>query len=201
MLKYPLLFEPIRLGDTLFKNRIFSAPTGHVDTFDNGQYTEDAMAYFERKAMGGCAAITMGEIIVDSKYGQRHPFQSVMDNRLLSHNFARIADYVSRHGAVLSAELQHSGMNAHDPVLMPSSIGKVTYGPVDCVVKGKEIKEMPEEIIEYVIDRFAQSALFLKKLGFGMVTIHAGHGWLLNQFLSERINTRKDKWGGSIENR
>ena len=201
MLKYPLLFEPIRLGNTLFKNRIFSAPTGHVDSFDIGQYTDDAIAYFERKAMGGCAAITMGEIIVDSKYGQRHPFQSVTDNRLISHNFARIADYVSRHGAVLSAELQHSGMNAHDPILMPSSIGKVTYGPVDCVVNGKEIKEMPEDVIEYVIDRFAQSALFLKKLGFGMVTVHAGHGWLLNQFLSERVNTRKDKWGGSLENR
>src|SRR5208283_3556213 len=34
-----------------------------------------------------------------------------------------------------------------------------------------------------------------------MATIHAGHGWLFNQFMDPRVNTRKDRWGGSLENR
>ena len=198
MLKYPLLFEPIRLGDTLFRNRIFASPTGHVDTFPDGTYTENAMAIYERKAMGGCASIAMGEFIVDSKYGKRHPFQPITDNFFCSHNYARIADFVSRHGAILSAELQHSGMLAFD--LMRGVEGTV-YGPVDGEHNGLHVHEMPEDIIWYTVDKFAQGAAFVKKLGFGMVTVHAGHGWLLNQFMSPQTNTRKDKWGGSVENR
>ena len=104
-LKYPLLFEPIRLGNTVFRNRIFASPTGHVDTLGDGTYTENAMAIYERKAMGGCASIAMGEFIVDSKYGQRHPFQPITDRFFNRHNYARIADFVNRHGAILSCEL------------------------------------------------------------------------------------------------
>lgn len=199
-LKYPLLFEPIRLGNTLFRNRIFSSPTGHVDTLGDGSYTENAMSIYERKAMGGCASVAMGEFIVDSQYGKRHPFQPVTDKFMLRHNYARIADYVSRHGAILSAELQHSGMLAND--LLRSTTDAPAYGPVAGEFHGYPVLEMPEEMIEYTIKKFADGALFVKNLGFGMVTVHAGHGWLLNQFMSPQFNTRKDKWGGpSIENR
>ena len=68
---YPHLFEPIMIGDTLFRNRIFSAPTGHPDVTLDGNFTEDAITYYERKARGGAAAITLGEAIVESKYGKR----------------------------------------------------------------------------------------------------------------------------------
>ena len=61
---------------------------------------------------------------------------------------------------------------------------------------------MNEEFIEYTIGKFAKAAAFAKSCGFGMVVIHGGHGWLLSQFLSPTLNTRKDRWGGpAIENR
>jgi len=61
---------------------------------------------------------------------------------------------------------------------------------------------MDEEIIERTIRKYAEGAALAKRCGFGMVTVHAGHGWLLHQFLSPITNKRTDKWGGpDIENR
>jgi len=60
---------------------------------------------------------------------------------------------------------------------------------------------MPEEVIEETIEAYADAAAFAKFCGFGLVTIHAGHGWLLSQFLDPGVNDRDDRWGGSLENR
>jgi 2,4-dienoyl-CoA reductase-like NADH-dependent reductase (Old Yellow Enzyme family) len=195
---YPNLFRPIKIGGTLFRNRIFSAPTGHPDVTLDGNFTEDAIAYYERKAQGGAAAVTLGEAIVDSVYGKRHPFQVSLDNPNVRHNLARLADTVSRHGAVVSIELQHSGMLAAPP---KGPGAPPVYGPSPCIAEGVAVTEMPEEIIWETVDKFAKAALFVKNCGFGMVTVHAGHGWLLNQFFAPRLNRRTDRWGGSAENR
>jgi putative ubiquitin-RnfH superfamily antitoxin RatB of RatAB toxin-antitoxin module len=78
----------------------------------------------------------------------------------------------------------------------------IAYGPVACDDGGRRVLEMPEEIIARTIEKYAEAALFAKRCGFGMVTVHGGHGWLISQFLSPSLNTRKDKWGGApIENR
>jgi 2,4-dienoyl-CoA reductase-like NADH-dependent reductase (Old Yellow Enzyme family)/thioredoxin reductase len=197
-LLYPNLFKPIQIGDTLFRNRIFSAPTGHPDVTLDGTFTEDVIAYFERKAKGGAAAVTLGEEIVDSRYGKRHPFQISLDDPNIQHSFTRLADSVGRGGAGVSIELQHSGVNA-----AKSSDGGTpsVYGPSDMMMDGVHVREMPEEMIWEVVDKFAKAAQFVKSCGFGMVTVHAGHGWLLNQFFAPRLNHRTDQWGGSAENR
>ena len=96
--RYPHLFQPVRIGDTLFRNRLFSAPTGHPDVTLDGNFTEDAITYYERKAQGGAAAVTLGEAIVDSRYGKRHPFQVSLDNINVRHSLSRLADTVGRHG-------------------------------------------------------------------------------------------------------
>ena len=86
--------------------------------------------------------------------------------------------------------------------IMGAASKGIAYGPVECELDGRTILPMSEEIIERTICKFADAAAFAKQCGFGMVTVHAGHGWLLHQFLSPGLNTRTDKWGGkSIENR
>jgi 2,4-dienoyl-CoA reductase-like NADH-dependent reductase (Old Yellow Enzyme family)/thioredoxin reductase len=91
---------------------------------------------------------------------------------------------------------------ATDRASTDKSDGGILYGPV-YMADGKygEVEEMPEELILHIIERFGESAAWAKRCGFGMVTIHGGHGWLLAQFMSPMLNTRKDKWGGSFENR
>jgi len=202
-MKYPKLFEPIKVGNTVFKNRLFSAPTGHPDVTPDNNFTEDAITYYERKAQGGAAAISLGEAIVDSVYGKRHPRQISLDAPGSFFNLSRLADSVIRHGAILSMELQHSGMDTTPGIVTPNfcTASEIVYGPVDCEINGKKVKEMPEDIIYEIIEKFANAARRVQNCGFGMVTVHAGHGWLLNQFMTPRLNTRTDKWGGSTENR
>lgn len=60
---------------------------------------------------------------------------------------------------------------------------------------------MTEEMIETVVDAFGRAAEQAKTCGFEMAMIHAGHGWLIHQFLSPLTNHRTDRFGGSLENR
>jgi 2,4-dienoyl-CoA reductase-like NADH-dependent reductase (Old Yellow Enzyme family)/thioredoxin reductase len=197
-LKYKRLFEPIRLGNTLFRNRVFGAPTGYQNMTKDGIVGADAAFYYERKAMGGAAAVTVGECVVDSALGKGALFHICLDNPFALHGLADIAGAIRRQGAVASAELQHAGMFANRRTAEPGP----AYGPVECDDDGRQVFEMTEEIIARTIEKYAAAAAFAKQCGFGMVTIHGGHGWLISQFLSPTLNTRKDKWGGApIENR
>jgi 2,4-dienoyl-CoA reductase-like NADH-dependent reductase (Old Yellow Enzyme family) len=60
---------------------------------------------------------------------------------------------------------------------------------------------MNEKNIEEIIDSFGEAVAIAHESGFDAVEVHAGHGYLISQFLSPYINKRKDKWGGSFENR
>ena len=201
--KYPHLFEPIKLGGTYFRNRLFASPTGYQDIKNDGMLTDGAAAYYERKAMGGVASVTTCEGIVDGELGKGGDYHICLDNRFTLHSLARVAYAIRRHGAVASQELQHTGMYANRDLAVWGGQSKgIAYGPVEAELGGRVILPMTEEIIERTIQKFADAAAFAKQCGFGMVTVHAGHGWLLHQFLSPQLNTRTDKWGGpSIENR
>ena len=201
-MQYPHLFQPIKLGNTLFKNRIFSSPTGHPDTI-LGRFSDDTIAYFERKAKGGAACVTLGEASVDSVYGKGYPTELSLDTFQPRHGLTAAADAISRHGAIASIELQHPGLKA-TPGVVTTGVGTssdLLYGPSACEYMGHKVLEMPEELILEIIEKFANAAKFVKNCGFGMVTVHGGHGWLINQFMSERVNRRTDRWGGSLENR
>jgi 2,4-dienoyl-CoA reductase-like NADH-dependent reductase (Old Yellow Enzyme family)/thioredoxin reductase len=196
--KYPNLFTPIQLGNALFRNRIFAAPTGWQDMDIEGMLPAEAAFYYERKASGGAASVAVGECVVDSTLGRGAEYHICLDNPHSKIGLARIASAVKRQGAVTTAELQHAGMYANRMQDIPG----IAYGPVDYDDNGRKVLAMTDEIIEHTIKKYVDGALFAKLCGFGMVTVHAGHGWLLSQFLSPSLNTRHDKWGGSsIENR
>jgi len=203
--KYPHLFTPITLGNTLFRNRIFASPTGFQNVNGDGYLNDGyaAAAYYGRKAMGGAASVATFEGIVDGEIGRGGRGQISLDTPFIHRNLATIAHGIKVYGAVASLELTHAGMYANRELsFFGGESHGIAYGPVECEVDGRLIRPMDEEIIERTIRKFAEGAALSKKCGFGMVTVHAGHGWLLHQFLSPKTNTRKDKWGGpSIENR
>lgn len=200
--KYQNLFQPITIGNITFKNRIFSAPTslnwGAVD----GNLTLDTIAYYELKAKGGAAVVTMGESIVHTATGKSHDRQVELDNPTSLVGLAQLARGIKRHGAVPSAELSHGGKWG-GLVSMAGSLkaGKVSYGASAENMEVGEVKEMPEELLLEVIESFGRGAAVLKRAGFEMCMVHAGHGWLFGQFLSPKSNRRTDRFGGSFENR
>lgn len=201
-IKYPHLFEPITLAGTYFRNRIFSSPTGWEDMDRNCMPTRDAVAYYERKAKGGCASVTLGEMVVDSKIGKCGQRHIPLDDPWVNYPLFRITNAVKAYGANVSAELTHAGMYASRLSGKKGEQSRgLAYGPVDMEKDGRIIIGMNEEMIWETIGKFADAAAFAKECGFSMVTVHAAHGWLISQFISPYINTRKDQWGGSIENR
>ncbi|MCR5845432.1 MAG: FAD-dependent oxidoreductase [bacterium] len=191
--KYPHLFQPIVLGNQVFRNRIFNAPTG-VE-FDPQYYSS---AYFERKAIGGAASVCVGGGDV-SPAGRNLAISIDLWNNSIKGRqaIADMAAKINRHGAVASIELCHGGNASY----ISAENGFPLRGPIDEIGPfGHEIKAMTEDQIMEAIEAYAQAAKYAKQLGFKMVTVHGGHGFLITQFLMPN-NNRKDKWGGSIENR
>jgi 2,4-dienoyl-CoA reductase-like NADH-dependent reductase (Old Yellow Enzyme family)/NADPH-dependent 2,4-dienoyl-CoA reductase/sulfur reductase-like enzyme len=196
--KYEQLFTPIVLAKTQFRNRIFSAPIGlEYYPSDNVRPGDDFIAFYERKARGGAATVCVGSAMADNSRGAVGPTIRLDDPQALAPHF-RLAESIRRHGAVADIELQHCGANAYHSKL---GLGNEIYGAYPSTNSlGMDVPEMPEAIILETIGKFGDAAQTAKHCGYGMVTIHAGHGWLLNQFLGP-LNNRKDRWGGSMENR
>ena len=200
--QFPHLFEPIQIRGQYFKNRMFAAPQGYYLMPSDSHPNADMIAYWEAKARGGFASICVGDADVHTASGSKGADVPKLDDPSSKSFLAALAAACYRHGCVPTIELNHGGMYSYGNLAK----GKPIYGPsagVYEVGRGRmvEIQEMPEDMILEIIDAFGKAALFAKNLGFGMVNLHAGHGWLVHQFFSERLNHRTDKWGGSFENR
>ena len=195
--KYPKLLSPIKLAGLTLKNRIFSAPTSLSELGPDTKYTKEAYEYYKLRAAGGAAVVCVGEVIVDLANGKSHPEQIGIDDPRNSSAFCKLVDAIHSHGAAASAELDHGGA-----LCAPEFLGKTPAGPSAYVDSwGDEVRAMTEKEILHAARMFGQAAATAKRYGFDMVTVHAGHGWLIHQFLSPLTNFRTDKWGGSVENR
>ena len=198
VLKFPHLFEPLIIRNTVFKNRIFASPQGSSYLDVDELPTPEVTVYYERKAIGGAATTCMGVRSVDPVSGRNWGDNLIRLNHHRSISWFRYyTNAISRHGAVPSVELQHSGAFAQQS----AAEGHPIYGPVEGDYDGFHVLPMTEDQITATIDAFIEHAKWAKQCGFGMVTIHGGHGWLLSEFLSPTFNTRTDRWGGSAENR
>jgi len=197
-MKFKHLLQPIRLGGLHFRNRIFASPQDTYRLTSENFLDEDATAFYEIKARGGFASVCVGDLMVDSRAGHGHPFQLRGDDVRGRISLTRTASAIVRHGAHAAVELNHAGENSGPMAEREGFVYGLTDGQRPC---GAQIRAMDEEWIEHLIKKFADAAAFSKKCGYGMITIHGGHGWLLSQFMSPMTNKRTDRWGGSHENR
>lgn len=192
--KFPELFRPLQVGKVTLKNRIISAPMTFPILTSDGCLTPEAIAFYEQRARGGAAVVTVSEVIVDSKTGKYYPIQVILDAPNAKDSLATAARAIKRHGAVPSIELSHGGKYAltDGPAL----------GPCDEFENGRQtVRAVTEADIEMLLEAYGKAAALCKAAGFEMLLLHAGHGWLLQQFLSPATNKRTDSYGGSLENR
>ena len=201
--KYPMLFSPIRIKKALFRNRIMSTPTdlSWPDAF-TGTPDDNSLFHLEDKARSGAAVVTLSETAVSRIHGAPrgvgHYLISDPERGNPGLKLAKITEAISRHGAVPSIQLGHAG-NMTWPIFLG---GQDPLGPCELTrPDGVHVREMDEDTMHIIAEDFAASAAAAKAAGFGMVMIHGAHGWLLGQFQSGATNWRKDKFGGSVENR
>ena len=110
-----------------------------------------------------------------------------------------LTEAIKAHGAVASIQLNHVGNVNHPDACAGhrNPIGPSAWLRPD----GVQIDEMDEATMNRVADHYAEAAWTCRALGFDMVMLHGGHGWLLSQFISPLSNHRTDEYGGLLANR
>ena len=201
--KYPNLCKPITLGRVTFRNRMFSAPMGGTDITADCCVGPRTPGFYELRAKGGAAAVTASELVVHPETDASHMFHLNLTTPGCLASWTWTADAISRHGAVASVELSHSGQYAGTYLVdKDKKKGLSQFGPSDWVrPDGIPVKALTREQIQDIVKAYGDTAGLAKRAGFQMVMVHGGHGWLLNQFLSPAFNHRTDEYGGCLENR
>ena len=200
--KYPNLCKPITIGKTVFRNRMFSAPMGGTDITADGCIGPRSLKFYELRAYGGAAAVTVSECMVHKSDGS-HAFRLDLSVPESLPSFTYTADAIRRHGAIPSLELSHSGQFAGTYLAdRDKKAGMAQWGPSACVrPDGVPVRELTKTMIDEIVAAYGETAALAKRAGFEMLMVHGGHGWLINQFLSPLFNHRADEYGGSLENR
>lgn len=201
--KYPHLCSPITLGRTTFRNRMFGAPMGGTDITADCSVGPRTPAFYELRAKGGAAAVTASELVVHPQTDASHMFHLNLTTPGNLASWTWVADAIRRHGAIASVELSHSGQYAGTYLVdKDKKRGLTQYGPSDGVrPDGIPVKALTHEQIDDIVKSYADAATLAKRVGFEMIMVHGGHGWLINQFLSPYFNHRTDEYGGSFDNR
>jgi 2,4-dienoyl-CoA reductase (NADPH2) len=223
MSAHPHLLSPGRIGPVELRNRIVMAPMGDRLAEDDGTVSERQLAYLEARARGGAALVLVGSASIAYPEGSYAPCQTaVSDDRFLP-GLTRLCERVHAHGAKIAAQLVHDGANSlldiaeGRPMLVPSTPPRLRPDALSAMVTEHELAAMTrpflsptaaldyriasEDDLAWVIDRFADGAERALAAGFDGVEIHAGHGYLIDSFLSPALNGRDDRWGGTVEHR
>lgn len=177
----------------VLKNRL--AKSAMSDSLGDGQGnpTLAQARLYERWAEGGAGLSFIGEVQIDRRFPEK-PGNLVLAEGADQLALNALAKRGQAEGAQLWVQLGHAGALSHPPISQPK-------GPSPLNVDGLQCAGMSKQEVEALPAQFAKAALLAKQTGFGGVHIHAGHGFLLSQFLSPLFNHRQDHYGGSIEAR
>jgi len=193
-------FAPARLGPVSLRNRVIKAAT-YEGMCPGGMPSEALVEHHRRLAEGGVGMTTVAYCSV-SPDGRTFADQMYLHDGVLP-GLRRVTDAVHAEGGAVSLQLGHCGFftkNAQLSTWLPRGPSLVLneYG----ISAGKPVAlAMREAEIEAVVDEFARAASRAVAAGFDAVELHLGHGYLLSQFLSPATNRRRDRFGGSLENR
>lgn len=196
--KYSKTFERGYINGVEIKNRIVMAPMGTNLENPDGSINDKIIEYYAARARGGAGIIIPGVISVDYPQGKAVAHQLRLDDIKYVPGMSRLAEAVQRYDARLILQLHHAGcstMPAFTEGLQP-----VSSGP-NADMTGSPARELGTEEVEKLIQKFITTAFYANMAGADGVELHAGHGYIISQFLSSVTNQRTDRYGGSLENR
>ena len=196
--KYPHIFEPMTIRRMTVKNRIVMTPMGTNYGEQNGEMSFLHINYYEQRAKGGTGLLIVENASVDSPQGSNGTTQLRIDLDNYIPRLFKLCESVHKHGACIAIQLNHAGASA-----MSSRIGMQPVSASDVPSKaGGEIpRPLEKEEILHIVKKYGEAAKRAQICGFHAVEIHAGHSYLISQFLSPITNKRTDEFGGSAENR
>lgn len=189
------IFTPVQIGPVTLRNRVIRSAA-----FENMAYgnkpSQDLYDYHVAVSRGGVGMTTLAYASV-CQSGLSFDGQLWMREEIVP-ELKRITNAIHAEGAKASIQLGHCGNMTHRATCGCTPVGASTgfnlYSPT--FVRGLR----KDEIYELVED-FGKAVNLAREAGFDCVEIHAGHGYLISQFLSPYTNHRKDEFGGSLDNR
>jgi 2,4-dienoyl-CoA reductase-like NADH-dependent reductase (Old Yellow Enzyme family) len=188
------LFEPLTLAHgPALKNRLALAPLTNLQSHADGTLSDDEFKWLTYRAKGGFA-LTMTCAAHVQRIGQGFPGQlGVFGDEHLP-GLTRLAAQIKAYGSIAVVQLHHAGMRSPKDL-----IGEAPVAPSDD--EGTGARGLTTAEVEQLIEDFVAAAVRSEKAGFDGVEIHGAHSYILCQFLSEALNRRTDRYGGSPENR
>lgn len=192
------LFEPYTVKSMTLKNRIVMTPIGTNFAEHTGEVNERIIEYYKQRAKGGTGLIIVEGSSVYSPQGATGSYQLRIDHDNYIPGLYKLCEAVHGYGSKISVLLNHAGAAAHGSV---TNIQPVSASDIPTSMDGDIPRPLTKDEILTIVDKFAQAARRAVTAGFDAVEIQAGHGYLLNQFLSPLTNERTDEFGGSKENR
>ena len=198
-MRYPNLFEPIRLNQVTMRNRIVS--TAHAEVYaEDGAPGERYIRYYEEKAKGGVGLAICGGSSTVSKDSPAAWWSSINLSRdQVVEPLAKLADTMHKHGAKIMIQATHMGRrNAWHGfdwphLVSPSGIREPVHRGNAKVIEVEEIRR--------IVRDYGRAAKRVKDAGLDGIEISAAHQQLIDQFWSPRVNHRTDEYGGSLQNR
>lgn len=197
-MKLQKLFTPMKIGNCEIPNRLV-VPAMVVDyCTEDGYATDRYIKYHEAKAKGGWGLIITEDYGI-CKHGKGYPHIAALYEDAQIEGHKKLTDTVHKYESRIFCQLYHPGrqsnayVNGGEQPVAPSAI--------PCALMRQLPKELSVGEIRQIVGWFGDAALRAKKAGFDGVEVHAGHGYLLAEFLSPLVNKRSDQYGGSFENR
>ena len=194
---YPRLFSPLTLRGITLRNRIVS--TAHSTGLSDVHLIGDRLlAYYEARARGGAGLIIAGTTSVHPTSTSRLASGlSNWDDGVIA-PYRRLSEMAHSFGTRVFVQLNHAGSVSGSS----GGVGRtVAPSPLDPEVNVETPHELEEDEIADIVAAFARAAMRCREGRIDGIEIHAGHGNLIQQFLSPRSNVRQDGYGGSAEAR
>lgn len=195
--KYKNLFSPLQIKNMVLKNRIVMSPMGTNFAMSDGQMSDEHIEYYRLRAAGGVGLIIMENVCVDSPTGDNGTTQLRLDHDSFIPKLYKFNETIHRYGCCTSVQINHGGCTAR---ASRTGVTPVAPSPIK-LADGTYAHELTVTEIEAIAEKYGEAALRAKIAGFDSIEIHAGHGYLINQFMSPLWNQRTDEFGGSAENR
>lgn len=190
-----LLFTPVTLGPLTLRNR--SIRSAAFESMCPGNVPSPQLLDYHRSVAAGGVGMTTVAYAAVTRSGLSFDRQLWMRPEIVP-GLSELTDAVHDEGAAASIQLGHCGNMSHKSICgclpVGASSGFNLYSPT--FVRGLRADELPEMAKVY-----GRSVCLAREAGFDAVEIHAGHGYLISQFLSPSTNHRKDEFGGTLANR
>lgn len=190
-----LLFTPITLGPLTLRNR--SIRSAAFESMCPGNVPSPQLLDYHRSVAAGGVGMTTVAYAAVTRSGLSFDRQLWMRPEIVP-GLRELTDAVHAEGAAASIQLGHCGNMSHKSICgclpVGASSGFNLYSPT--FVRGLRADELPE-----MAKAYGRSVGLAREAGFDAVEIHAGHGYLISQFLSPSTNHRKDEFGGTLANR